>query len=662
MQTSYAKLFEPVNIGSMKLKNRVALAPMGTSLGNKDDTLSDRMITFYTRIAQGGTGLIITGVSAVSRDGSMMPGMNSIHNDRYIPGFAALADSVHAAGAKLAVHLMHAGLEAFSFYTKRKRLISPVGGVFGPLQMGYKGVDFSKTTMGAKAMTLEDIQAVGDQFAAGAGRAKKAGADAVEINGAQGFLIQQFYSPYFNKRTDEYGGSFENRMRFPLEIVEKVRVAVGPDFPIIFRMVATEGEGGGIDVEDATAIAGALEQAGVDGLHVTAGRGVAPAYWSMMMPIAEDGYTPIVDQVAKVKAAVNIPVISVQRILDPRTGEDILRAGKADLVALGRGLIADPDWVNKAAEGRAEDIRKCIGCLQGCIGTQMGAGFSDCLVNVEAGREKQMQIKKADISKKVLVIGGGPAGLEAAMTAGLRGHEVTLCEKDDVLGGQWILAAVPPGKGDFSWVVDWRVGRIEKIPNITVKTSCEVTREMVKDMAPDVVLVATGSVPIILNIPGADGDKVVTAHDVLSGKVDPGETAAVIGGGKTGAETANYLGAKGKKVTVVEAMHMIAMDAVPARMVWLNKSLAGYGVQIQTNRLVEEIGASGEVFVRREGNRESLGKFDTIVMAAGVRSHDPISEAIKDVAPEVYPIGDCYVMPSNGHYAILHAAEIARMV
>lgn len=662
MRSNYRKIFEPINIGSMKLKNRVALAPMGTRLGNRDDTLSERMITFYTRIAQGGVGLIITGVAAVSRDGSVGSGMNSIYNDCHIPGFAALADSVHAAGAKLAVHLMHAGMEAFPFYVKRKKLISSSEGIFGPNQMRFNGMDFTRTTMASTAMTIEEIQLVGDEFAAAAKRSRDAGADAVEINGAQGFLLQQFYSPCFNRRTDNYGGSLENRMRFPLEVVDKVRAAVGKDFPIIFRMVATEGEGGCIDVDDAQNIARILEQSGIDALHVTAGRGVAPAVWSLMMPIAEDGHTPIIDQIAAVKEVVTIPVIGVQRIVDPKTAEEILDSGKADMVALGRGLIADPDWVNKAAEGRDDDIRKCIGCLQGCIGTQMTAGFANCLQNPEFGREKQMQIKKTDLPKKVLVIGGGPAGLEAALVAGIRGHQVILCEKEKKLGGQWNLASVPPGKDDYSWVVNWRVKQISRVPNITVKLACNVTHEVVESIAPDVVVIATGSVPAIPNIPGVNGNSVLTAHDVLDGRKVPGNCIAVIGGSATGCETANYLGSIGKKVTLLEAGPSIGAGEEPARKVWMLKSLSRYGVEIFTGSIVEEISDTGKLLITRNGRQESIGVFDIIVLATGVCCNDLISEKIRETVREIYVVGDAYVMPTNGLDALHHAAQIARAI
>lgn len=662
MQSTYQRLFQPIRIGTMELKNRIVLAPMGTCLGNRDDSLSERMIGFYTRIARGGTGLVTTGVAAVSRDGTVGPGMNSLYHDRFTGGFQVLADSVHEAGAKLSVHLMHAGLEAFPFFTRNKHLVSPSGGIFGPNKMRFNGMDLDRTSIPSTSMTRDDIRQVGDDFAEAALRAKLAGADAVELNGAQGFLLQQFYSPHFNTREDEYGGCFANRMRFPLEVVAKVRNRVGADFPLIFRMVCSEGPGGSLGVEDAVEIARVLEKAGVDALHVTAGRGVSPAVWTLMMPIAEDGHTPIIDQVARVTRAVDIPVIGVQRIVDPDEARDVLEQGKADMVALGRGLIADPDWVEKTAQGRAGEIRKCIGCLQGCIGTQMMAGFANCLQNPEAGREEQMGIHPADTTRKVLVVGAGPAGLEAALVCGMRGHEVVLCEKEETLGGQWNLASVPPGKQDYKWVVDWRVDQLLRMSNVTIERGCEVNPDLIGLMAPDVAIIATGSTPVVPDVPGADSSRVVTAHDVLGRDVEVGERIVIIGGGATGCETANYLAAQGKSVTLVEAMPDMGAGEEPARKIWLMKSLSGHGVQMHTRCGLERIDVDGDVWVRCDGEVKSMGGFDTIVMAVGTRSRDELSDRLGDVVPRVYVVGDAYAMPTNGLDALHHASEIARSV
>lgn len=659
MRQYFPRLFQPLAIGSMELKNRVALAPMGVSLANRNDTLSKRLIDFYAGIAKGGAGLITTGVAAVSKNGTVGVGMNSIYDDSHMAGFKSLAGAVHAAGAKLSVHLMHGGLEALPFYTKKKRLISPSGGIFGPNEMGFKGMNLNKTSMVSNAMTHEEIDAVGNDFAAAALRAKQAGADAVELNGAQGFLIQQFYSPYFNKRTDEYGGDFAGRLRFPLEVLDKVRRAVGPDFPIIFRMVATEGLGGGLDVGEAAAIACNMEEAGADALHITAGRGVSPAVWSLMMPIAEEGHTPIIKQVAKIKKVVHVPVIGVQRIVDPEEAEAILEKGQADMVALGRGLIADPDWVEKARQGRAQDIRKCIGCLQGCIGTQMTAGFANCLQNPDFGKRKRMRPHQTRSPKRVLVAGGGPAGMEAALTLGRMGHEVVLCEKDDRLGGQWNLASIPPGKQDFQWVVDWRIGQLRKMNNVIIRTGCEVDEEMIASFAPDVVVAATGSVPAIPPIPGADNPMVSTAHAALEGGVDHALKIAVVGGGATGCETAHYLAHQGKEVTIVEALPNIGAGEMPARMIWLVRNLAQKDVAVLTGTKVEEVTRAGELVVTRRGERENLGPFDAVVMATGVRSHDPLKSIREKPGRKTYVVGDAYVLATNGLDALHHAHETA---
>jgi len=337
-------------------------------------------------------------------------------------------------------------------------------------------------------------------------------------------------SPHFNHRDDEYGGSLENRMRFTIEVIEKVRDAVGKDYPVLFRMVASEGIEDGIQLEEAKEMAQMAVKAGADAIHVTTGRGITVEGLNYMVPIAETGPAPIIDQVAEIKKVVDVPVIGAQAIRTPELAEKILEAGKADMVALGRVLIADPDWPKKAEEGRPEDIRQCIGCNQGCIDNLLTAFFADCLQNPEVGREEKYKLEKVDTPKNVLVIGGGIAGLETAVVAAKRGHKVTVCEKDDAFGGQWNLAAIPPGKAQFNAVVDWRVHELEGMDNVKLELNKAVTPEYVKELKPDIVVVATGSVPVMPPIPGFDKDNVTNVPDTLTGKAKIGKNVAVIGG------------------------------------------------------------------------------------------------------------------------------------
>ena len=418
------------------------------------------------------------------------------------------------------------------------------------------------------------------KFAEAAARAKQAGVDAVEIQGSQGFLIQQMMSSHFNHRTDAYGGSLENRMRFPIEVIAAVRKAVGKDYPILFRMVASEGLEDGIKLEEAKEMAKMLEKAGIDALHVTTGRGINVEGMNAMIPIAEIGPAPVVDQIAAIKEVVDVPVIGVQSIRTPEQAEKLIGSGKMDMVALGRGLIADPDWALKAEEGRSEDIRQCIGCNQGCIDNLLTAFFVDCLQNPEVGRESKYKLAPVDDPKKILVIGGGIAGLEAALVAGKRGHKVTLCEKDAKLGGQWNLAAIPPGKKQFNAVVDWRVHELKKMDNVTIELNKTVTPDDVRAMDPDIAIVATGSVPLQPPIPGADKPNVFNVPDTLNGKADIGPQVAIIGGGACGVETAHFLLDQGKKVTIVEMLPEIARDEKFARKVFILESLAKKGARV----------------------------------------------------------------------------------
>ncbi|MDD2390742.1 MAG: NAD(P)/FAD-dependent oxidoreductase [Desulfobacterales bacterium] len=662
MSKQFKKLCEPITINGMELRNRTALAPMSVGYTEGDDLITQRLIDYYARRAEGHTGLIISGVAPVDQGGKSIAFMNSIWDDSFIPGWKKLADAIHAAGSKLAAQIMFGGLEGFPIMSKGQQL-SPDGGIWKLIEELFPmHPDLNKSMFLTRKITVEELKALVQKFADAAVRAQKAGVDAVEIQGSQGFLLQQMMSSHFNHRTDEYGGSVENRMRFTVEVIEKVREAVGKDYPVLFRMVASEGLEDGITVEEAKKMAQMAVKAGADAIHVTTGRGITGEGMNAMIPIAEIGPAPVANQIAEIKKVIDVPVIGVQSIRTPEVAEELIASGKMDMVALGRGLIADPDWALKAEEGRSEDIRQCIGCNQGCIDNLLTAFFVDCLQNPEVGRERKYKLEPVDNPKNILVIGGGIAGLETAVTAAKRGHKVTLCEKDNVFGGQWNLAATPPGKDQFNAVVNWRVHELEKMDNVTLKLNTTVTPEYVKTLDPDIAVVATGSVPITPPIPGADKDNVFNVPDTLTDKADIGKNVAVIGGGACGVETAHYLLDKGKKVTIVEMLPEIARDEKFARKVFILESLAKKGANVAVSSPVKKITEGNELIVSKNGKNESLGKFDTFVMALGVKSENSITKYLEGMVPAVYEVGDAYPNAANGFSAIQHAALIGRML
>ena len=660
MSNQFKRLCEPITINGMTLRNRTALAPMGMGYTEGDDMMTQRMIDYYVRRGEGHTGLIISGISPVDKRGKPIGFLHSIWDDTFIPGWKKLADAVHTSGSKLAAQIMFGGIEGFPIMSKGQQL-SPDGGIWKLIdELLPTHPDLEKSMFMTRKITIDELKDIVQKFADAAVRAKKAGVDAVEIQGAQGFLLQQMMSPHFNHRTDEYGGSLENRMRFTIEVIEQVRAAVGKDYPVLFRMVASEGIDDGIPLKEAKLMAQMAVKAGADTIHVTTGRGITIEGMNCMIPIAEAGPAPIIDQVAEIKKSVNVPVIGVQAIRTPELAEEILEAGKADMVALGRTLIADPDWAKKAEEGRSEDIRQCIGCNQGCIDNLLCAFFVDCLQNPEVGREADYHLEKVDTPKNVLVIGGGVAGLETAVIAGLRGHNVTLCEKDDKFGGQWNLAAIPPGKAQFKAVVDWRVNKLDKMENVKLELNKTVTAEYVKELKADIAVVATGSVPVMPPIPGFDKANVTNISDTLTDKAKIGDNVAIIGGGACGVETANYILDQGKKVTVVEMLPEIAIDEKFARKVFILESLEKKGAKIVTSSPVKKITESNELIVRYNGADKSLGRFDSFVIAMGVKSNNTITRQIEGMVPAVYEVGDAYAYPANGFSAIQHGSQIGR--
>lgn len=609
-------VLKPITIKGMEIRNRMVMPGMGTLFGNPDSTVSKRLKGYIEARAKGGMGLIIVEYTAVSPEGKASALELGIWDDRFIPGLTELVDVAHKHGAKIGIQLHHAGRG-----TSSKLTGLPIVGA-SPLE-GTKGEI-------PKEMTKEEILDLEDKYAQAALRAKKAGFDCVEIHGAHGYLIHQFMSPVSNIREDEYGGTLENRMRFPVEIVKKVRKAVGTDYPICFRLSAEDVMENGRCIDDCVTESKMLESAGVDILNVSDGM-LESAYMIITGGKIAPGF--LADNAAKIKAEVNIPVIVVGKIHTPEIAEDIITSGKADLVALGRACLVDPEFPNKLKDGRWEDILQCVHCLNGCYDEPV-----TCLQNPCVGHEYEYGFDATPLAKKVLVIGGGPGGLEAAVTAAKRCHKVVLLEKEEKTGGQARLASYIPGKDDFMNIVEVR--RREAEANyVTIVTGEEGTVESVKKYNADSVILATGAKPIVPNVPGADGENVVTAIDVLKGE-KTGEKVIVIGGGSVGAETAAYLAQKGKKVTIVEMAEKIASDIPFGNKIWLLKELEEAGVFVMTNSMLIEVTKTGAIVKSSEG--QTAIEADTIVMAIGSRPENSLEAEIKKVYPnmEVYTIGD----------------------
>ncbi|MGM9525084.1 MAG: FAD-dependent oxidoreductase [Peptococcaceae bacterium] len=634
------KILEPIQINGMKLKNRMIVSAMVTGYANTDGTASEKYIAYHEAKAKGGWGLIITEDYIISPTAGASAPLPALYDDSQVESHRKLTERVHAAGGRIAAQLYHAGRETTSTVT-------------GEQPVAPSAIKDPTMPEQPRALNVAEILEIEEQFADAALRAKQAGFDAIEIHGAHGYLVNQFVSPFSNKRTDQYGGSLRNRARFALEITEKIRAKVGPEYPILYRMSVQEYVEGGLALEEAKAFAQMLEQAGVDMIHCS--QGVYTSIETVVPPfgIARGAF---VDNAAAIKSVVNIPVSAVGRINDPDLAEAILSSGKADLVTMARASLADPEMPNKVKEGRYDEISRCIGCLQGCLAnSNAGTGKVRCLVNPMTGMEDVYTIKPAEPVKMVWIAGGGVSGCEAAIAAARRGHQVTLFEKSDHLGGQWNAAAVPIGKTEFATLVVWQQNQLQQL-GVTVKFNCELTADLVLAGNPDAVIIATGSNPVIPPIPGIDGPQVVLAQDVLLGKVETGQKIAVIGGGLVGAETADFLAYHGKQVSIVEMMDALMRDGEPTPKAMLLKRMAQNGVAIYTSTKVTAI-AEHSVAGERNGAAICIDDVDTVIIAIGVRSNKQLEEALQGrYQGNVIAVGDAK-RAKNGYLGIQEGFE-----
>ncbi|MGQ9497439.1 MAG: oxidoreductase [Desulfotomaculales bacterium] len=643
----FIKLFEPVQIGAMQLKNRIVKPPMVTNYATDDGAVTERLKAYHAARARGGVGLIIVEAAYVHPGGRGFSRELGIYADDLIPGLRTLADAVHAHGAKIAIQLYHGGRQTSSKVTG-----SPI--------VAPSPIPWAEDQEVPRELTVEGIRALVDAFGEAARRAKEAGFNAVEVHGAHGYLINEFLSPLSNRRTDAYGGTLENRMRFPLEVVAKVREKVGPDFPVIYRLSAVEFVPGGLTMEETAVFAQRLVEAGVNAIHVSAGIYASSAMIIPPMAVPRGCHVQYAAAIREATGA-RVPVIAVGRIKDPAMAERILQEGKADLVAMGRALLADPDLPRKAAEGRPDDIRKCIACNQGCIDRLFKDLDITCLCNALCGHEAEYDFPAPAAEKKtVLVVGGGPAGLEAARVAALRGHRVILYEAGEALGGQLRLAGKPPHKEDMQDLESFLTTQVAKL-GVVVELGRGADAGTVKAVKPNVIVVATGAIPAMPAIPGIEMNHVVPAWDVLDDKVAVGQKVLIIGGGLVGCETAEFLADRGKDVTVVEMMPDVATDVGPLTRAPLLERLDRKKVRLLTGARVQTIEADG-VLVEREGRVEKLGDIDNVVIAVGATPNLEFVRSLGETGGTAfYTVGDC-AKPRRIIDAIHEAFRVASQI
>ncbi len=706
---SFKHLLSPGRIGSLETRNRIVMAPMGSNLAEASGHCGERIQRYYEERAKGGAGLVIMGVGAIAFPaGACNPNQVAISDDEFLPGLRAVADRVHAHGAKVAIQIQHAGKVATRDIAAGRPMWVPsvpelkAGDLFNDLTPEeVAGVTAYMAEPGARVrfheMTHEDIAELIEMFAAAAERAKRAGFDGVEIHGAHGYIISCFLSPASNHRDDEYGGPLENRARLLVEVIRATRERVGPDFPLWCRLDSKEFRvEGGIAVEDAWRTAEMAEEAGVDAIHVSAYADPTCGVAFTDAPLVHEpcGYVELAEGIRK---RVQVPVIAVGRI-EPDEGDKIIESGGADFIAMGRKLLADPELPTKLAEGRAEDVRPCIYCYT-CVGRIFLNDANCCAVNPATGREAEFEIVPAAKAKKVLVIGGGPAGMEAARVATLRGHDVTLCEKSERLGGTlYFSSLVCEVNGKLVEYLEKQVRDLR----IDLRLGEEVTPQFVHQLAPEVVVVAVGPRYALPDVPGVDRSDVFTGTDLrnlMTGsdksaaaeKLSVGQRAmltmgsllgvsertsltreltrhwmplgtrvAIVGGGLVGIELAEFLSERDREVSVLAEKPTLATEmALPRRWRVLH-GLREHGVTLLTDVSLVEINDQGVVYTGADGERATV-EVDSVILAAGATENTALAESLAGLAPEVHTIGDC----SGVGYiegAILDGARIGREI
>jgi 2,4-dienoyl-CoA reductase-like NADH-dependent reductase (Old Yellow Enzyme family)/thioredoxin reductase len=597
---------------------------MGTGYGALDGTVTDRLIAYHERRARGGVGLMITEVCAVDPRGKGFPTEIGAWTDDQVPGLKRLASAVHGEASKLALQLHHAGRETFEAFA-------------GATPEAPSAIPSPTMMQPCEEMSQERIGQVIASYASAARRARDAGLDAVEIHGAHGYLVGQFLSPLSNQREDEYGGSDENRALFAIQILEAVRRQVGPDFPVLIRVSSDELVRGGYDISFMEWLAPLLAAAGADAIHASVGVYSTPGNLSVPSMDTEAGFN--LPRARAIKQVAGVPVIGVGRITDPKLADVAIGRGDADLISFGRQHLTDPDFLTKAQRGAFDDIRWCLGCNQGCI-ERLSFELKPitCTINPECGREYEGSPPAVSEPRKVWVAGAGPAGLSAAMAARAKGHEVEVFEREREPGGQLRSASKPPHKQALADWTAWAMRQLES-SGVKVHLDREITKPMLDEDRPDVLVLASGALPSVPPIPGIQGDNVFDARDVLLGKVTLEDKAVVLGAGYVGMETADFLTARGVDVTVLEKEEVPPVGKLKAHDYWLNRRIREAGGKLLLSATVLRI-EPGAVVFEKDGEEQRLEGVGMVVTALGASPENALLESAEESGIACQVVGD----------------------
>ncbi len=635
-------LFSPFKIKQCAFKNRIVMPGLASFLIKDDGAITEDTVEHYRRRAAGGPAMVIMEACAVSPEGIVSPHQARIFDDRFVEGLAKIAAAMKSEGTIPALQIHHGGRQTSSRVIGRR----PVA----PSPLPCPSIQGE-----VHPLTIGEIQELVKKFGDAAQRAMDAGFELIEIHGAHGYLINQFLSGFSNIRKDRYGGDLAGRTQFAREIVQEVRRRTGTAFPLSFKISAMEFVENGLVVEDSIKILKILVDAGIDVVQVSAGNDATPEWIAQPMFMKK---ACLADYAAQMKAALPVPVMAVGRINDPFVAEEILARGKADLVCIGRGLLADPEMPIKAREGRMDDIRTCIACNT-CMESIFRNGRVECLVNPAFGREKMMAFHPPEKIKKVMVIGAGPGGLNVAWVAAKRGHQVHLFERNARIGGQLSLGSIPSHKKEIVNLILFLKKQAERY-GVTFHLGTIATLNTVRELEPDLVIVATGSVPFFPPVPGLQNKMVVSAQDILAEEQIASKRTVVVGGGATGCEVALHLAEAGSPVAIFEALPRIGAQIESITRKVLLKTLKEKNVETWAGFSLTRIEDRG-IVVNRNG-RESFMEAERVVMATGCQPDDALFHSLQDLDYyEIYRIGDC-LEPRTAKAAIYEGAVLGRSI